>query len=246
MLIQTKRDVIVMTGLVTLLCIILAETSVGLLYYFGGATAFTLENAILFAGLVPFLIAIPISAYMAEQSLDLYIAQQELRRLANTDSLTGLPNRRSFFHVVETLLQEAAADQTPCTLLILDADHFKDINDSYGHAVGDRALVAIADVLRHKFRQSDLICRVGGEEFAILLHDMEDSYAHPLADRVVKAIANSPLVEENAIIEYSVSCGVADTSTSYHLPSLFKHADDAMYTAKERGRNRAVLIEVAA
>jgi diguanylate cyclase (GGDEF)-like protein len=195
---------------------------------------------------VPILIAIPICAYMAGQSLDLYIAQQELRRLANTDPLTGLPNRRSFFHAAEILLAEAAAEKMPCALLVIDADHFKDINDSFGHAVGDRALVAIADALRAKFRQSDLICRVGGEEFAILLRDMEARSAHPMADRVVKSIANSPLVEENAIIEYSVSCGVADTSTTYHLSSLFKHADVAMYTAKDRGRNRVALMEVAA
>ena len=243
--IQSKRDVRIVTGAVTLLCIIMSETAVGLLWIFGGPGAFGMENAFLFAGIVPILLAVPITYYMAGLSLNLSEAHRELKRLADTDPLTTLPNRRSFFGAAEAALKRAEIDRSPCTLLVIDADHFKDINDSYGHAVGDKALIAIAEVLRTNFRQSDLICRVGGEEFAVLLLGMDAHAAQPLAQRVVKAVNNSPLSEANAIIEYSVSCGMADTISSYHLPSLFKIADDAMYTAKDRGRNQVVWVQAA-
>ena len=134
----------------------------------------------------------------------------------------------------------------PVSLMVIDADHFKELNDSYGHAVGDKALVAIADILRSSFRHNDLLCRVGGEEFAVLICGMDAEQANILATRVVQRISANPLTEPGAIIEFSVSCGIADTLTSRNLPELFKAADDAMYMAKKQGRNRVVLLPRAA
>lgn len=244
--IRTKRDIRIVTGSIALLAVILSELAVAALYLLGGVDAFHFDNALLFAAIVPFLISVPITAYMTRQSLYLYLAQQQLQHLADTDPLTGLPNRRSFFRTAETLLASAARQGQPCTLLVIDADYFKNLNDSYGHAVGDRALVKIAEVLREKFRDNDLLCRVGGEEFAVMLTGIDAQTALPMAERVVNAVADSPLTEDKAIIEYSVSCGIADTSSSYVLPELFKNADDAMYQAKAQGRNRVARMRVAA
>jgi len=243
MQIRTRRDVWKVTSLITLFALTVSELCMAGLYLSAGANAFTMQNAIIMAGLLPIIIAWPITYHVCQMSLRLANTQAELRHLANTDALTRLPNRRSFFRNASRLL---AHDAALATLLVIDADHFKDINDNYGHAVGDKALVAIADVLRACFRQTDLICRVGGEEFAVLVPGMTIGQAGILATRVVEKVAATPLAEGNAVIEYSVSCGIADTSANADLPSLFKSADDAMYLAKKQGRNRVASLPTAA
>ena len=243
--IKNQRDVIAYTAGITVFSILVSEASIVALYLVGGVAAFTIKNAIIFAIILPLIIAVPITYAICTMSLRLANTKAELQKLADTDPLTRLRNRRSFFAAAEASLQSALSDGSPCALMVIDADHFKDLNDSYGHAVGDRALVAIADVLRENFRQSDYLCRVGGEEFAVLLHDIDSKDAQPLAQRLVNAVQNSPIVESNAIIEYSVSCGIADTGASYELATLFKAADDAMYVAKRQGRNRVALMRAA-
>ncbi len=243
--IKTPRDVIVFTISITALSIVGSELSIALLYIFGGPAAFHVTNAMIFAALVPIIIATPISLWVATMSLKLSVTQGELQHLADTDPLTQLPNRRAFFQAAQDCLENQERGGQTCALMVIDADHFKELNDSYGHAAGDQALIAIADVLRENFRASDLICRVGGEEFAILVPDMSLNEAAHLARRVVEKVADSPLLIDNAIIEFSVSCGIADTQSSYDLATLFKTADDAMYVAKRQGRNQVFLRQVA-
>ncbi len=243
---QSSKDVAVFTLSVTLLAIVASEVSIGLLYLFGGPGAFHHVNAMIFAAIVPAIIGIPICLAIARMSLTLSRAQTELQQLADTDPLTQLPNRRSFFHQADACLKGQRECNQPAALMVIDADHFKELNDNFGHAVGDQALVVIAQVLRDSFRQSDLICRVGGEEFAVLVPGMTMADAKTLASRVVDKVAASPLLTDTAVIEFSVSCGVADTHTSFDLAALFKAADDAMYIAKSQGRNRVVLRTVAA
>lgn len=240
--IHTGRDVLLFVVSISLVSTLMSETAVFLLYTIAGRSAFHLENAILFAGLVPVLISVPITYVVARMSQRLTLAQSELRALADTDPLTQLSNRRSFFKAAEQTLDEQKARGKHTTLLVIDADHFKELNDSFGHAVGDKALVVIADVLRESFRETDLTCRVGGEEFAVLLPGMTMTDAHDLAERVVDRVADSPLFESNTVIEFSVSCGIADTTTSFDLAALFKAADDAMYVAKSKGRNQVSLV----
>ena len=244
--ISTNKDVWKFTVAIAGISFTVSEICIGLLLLGGGTNAFHLYNAILFAGVVPILISAPIAYIVAGMNRTLTQAQAELQIQANTDPLTALPNRRSFFRAAEQVLSGHSYNLTPAALLVIDADHFKELNDCYGHAVGDRALVVIADVLRENFRQSDLTCRVGGEEFAVLLPGMSMADAHSVANRVVERVAATPVFEEGAIIEFSISCGIADTSAAYDLGSLFKAADDAMYLAKSQGRNRVVLRSAAA
>lgn len=243
MRIRRKRDVWFFTSLTTLFAITVSELGMLTLYLVAGPAGFHMQNAVMMAAILPTVIAWPITYYISHMSLELANTQQELRHLADTDPLTRLPNRRSFFRAANQLLENL---EGIATLLVIDADHFKDLNDSYGHAIGDKALVAIADILRSSFRQADLICRVGGEEFAVLIPDMSVKQAERVAARVVAKVAATPLTEPNAIIEYSVSCGIADTRYAADMQNLFKAADDAMYLAKQQGRNRVARLRQVA
>lgn len=243
---RTHRQVLLTTLGITVLTVVLAELCVSLLFLFGGAEAFHVRNAFIFASIFAVSIGMPISYYMLRQSMKLAIAKDKLHALAHTDALTGLPNRRSFFKEADAILRAAAEENIYCTLLVLDADHFKNLNDNFGHATGDQALIVIAEVLRNNIREDDLCGRVGGEEFAVLLPNLDADAAEPLAQRLVESVAASPIVERQAIVEFSVSCGLADTGQCKNLPTLFKAADDAMYQAKQDGRNRVVHIDFAA
>jgi diguanylate cyclase (GGDEF)-like protein len=175
---------------------------------------------------------------MSRMALQLSTVHTQLRRLANTDVLTGLINRRSFFTQATEVLQTAEEDLTTLSLLVIDADYFKQHNDTYGHATGDAALQFITEKLLVCVRKADLVCRLGGEEFAILLPDMAEAQAGRLAKRLLKEISATPMVHDSRIIEMSVSCGVADTARlGYDITRLFKAADDALYAAKDAGRN---------
>ncbi|XOV85205.1 MAG: GGDEF domain-containing protein [bacterium] len=243
MRIRTKKDVWICTISIVSISVISALTGVLCLYLLAGVSAFHPQNVVAMAAILPILIASPITYYVACTSLKLTHTQIELRRLAETDDLTRLPNRRSFFRQASSILE---IQSEPASLMVIDADHFKELNDSYGHAVGDKALVAIADILRSSFRANDLLCRVGGEEFAVLVAGMDARQANILATRVVNRISANPLTEPGAIIEFSVSCGIADTLTTRNLAALFKAADDAMYLAKQQGRNRVAVLPQAA
>lgn len=244
--VRSNRDVWLYTFCISLVATLATGAALLLLYIYQGPGGFNMQNAIIFASFLPSLISTPISLAILRMALKLSSTQAELKRLANTDPLTQLDNRRSFFFAAEHCLAEAASADSHAALLVFDADHFKDLNDNYGHAAGDQALVSIAAVLRANFRSEDLICRVGGEEFAVLIPGVDAQTAEPLAQRLVDSIANAPLTLNGAIIEYSVSCGIADTSQTYDLAALFKTADDAMYLAKQQGRCRVALHKLAA
>ncbi len=241
--IRRRRDVWRFSAIITLFAIAVSELCIGTLYLAGGESVFNLRNVMIMAAFLPTIIAWPVTFHISQMSLQLTKAKAELQELAHTDPLTQLPNRRAFFKAAEAVLQ---ADAAVATLLVIDADHFKDLNDTYGHAMGDKALIAIADILRANFRQDDLVCRTGGEEFAVLVPNMNVAQAEILASRVVAKVAANPLVEPGVVVEYSVSCGVADTTHAADLHGLFKSADDAMYMAKQQGRNRVVRLPHAA
>ncbi len=162
-----------------------------------------------------------------------------LTEVAISDPLTGLHNRRSFQVRLAEEVERTRRSQVPFALLLLDLDHFKQVNDRFGHQAGDQALQAVAAVLHNHLRAVDLPARIGGEEFAVLLPDTSGAGAVEAAERLRAAIAAHPIPHPHATITVSASIGVAWCPV--HADSgdgLLRVADQAMYQAKRAGRNR--------
>jgi diguanylate cyclase (GGDEF)-like protein len=165
------------------------------------------------------------------------------RTAATVDPLTGIANRRSFLQDGNELMRRQAATPCPTGVLLLDLDHFKSINDRFGHAIGDRVLQVFADTAKAHLRSSDLIGRLGGEEFAALLCNVSREKAVALAERIRCAFAEAAGEVDGRPIAATVSIGVVLTQdATFDVPELLVQADQALYFAKERGRNR---VEVA-
>jgi diguanylate cyclase (GGDEF)-like protein/PAS domain S-box-containing protein len=166
--------------------------------------------------------------------------EQRLRELAFLDPLTGLLNRRRFFEVAEDELLRADRYGGAVSLAMIDADHFKNINDMYGHAAGDDVLRHIARVLSTGLRRTDSVGRYGGEELALLLPAAELADAHAVVDELREVIAAEPVRADGVDVQARVSGGVASRRAGESLASLLRRADGALYRAKAEGRNRVV------
>ena len=164
---------------------------------------------------------------------------QTLKNLAHTDDLTQLYNRRHFVDMAERSIHQWPKHASSC-LLMFDVDHFKNINDSYGHDVGDRVLQLIAEVTRKEMRHSDVLARFGGEEFIALLEDTQLQDSLVIAERIRCAIQKQYIyVKPNHAIRFTISIGIAELeSHTQTLEDLIKQADIALYQAKKTGRNR--------
>lgn len=162
----------------------------------------------------------------------------ELARLEVLDALTEVPNRRGFYQALTPWLALARRPGLPTGLIILNLDHFKRVNDDYGHAVGDMVLVAMVDVCKKQLRDSDLMGRLGGGEFAIQLPRTSQDDAMMVAERIRNAIALLPVKAEKAVINMTASLGVTTIRADDSVVSLFKRADEALQDAKASGRNR--------
>ncbi|AKS04833.1 sensor domain-containing diguanylate cyclase [Pseudomonas trivialis] len=162
-------------------------------------------------------------------------------RAAQTDELTGLMNRRAFFEHAQVLYEQCRHNRQPLCALMMDMDHFKQINDTYGHQAGDQVLRQIGGVISASFRQADVYGRLGGEEFAVLLPNTSLETARTIAEQLVKAI--SGLVSE-PVHGLSASLGVASTDAQdQDLHGLMNTADKALYRAKAQGRNQVAVAE---
>jgi len=167
-------------------------------------------------------------------------ANEALRQAVSCDHLTGLANRRAFFEAAEHELQRWQRLPRPLSLVLVDADHFKRVNDLHGHAAGDAVLRHLAVALAATFRTMDVVARVGGEEFAILLPGTPGEGAEAVAARLCQAIAAQPVEVDGTTIHYTVSAGVASMASDLgSIEALMKRADAALYAAKSGGRNRA-------
>jgi diguanylate cyclase (GGDEF)-like protein/PAS domain S-box-containing protein len=166
-------------------------------------------------------------------------ASEKIRKSTACDHLTGIANRRTFFEAAELELARWKRSPRPLSLILFDADHFKNINDSYGHPVGDSVLRDLAGTLTATFRECDLVARIGGEEFAVLLPSATREQAVNVAERLLQAVESS-IVEVNGVqIRYTVSGGVATMNAGVTgLDDMMKCADQALYAAKGAGRNR--------
>jgi diguanylate cyclase (GGDEF)-like protein len=238
MQVRSRRQKWLLIAAITTTAIFASELGILGVWLTLGEGAFGVANVILIGAIIPLIIALPASYVLASTAWELSRTHTERQVLADMDPLTRLINRRHFFDQASSCLAHCRDTDQPAVLIVIDADHFKDLNDTYGHSVGDEALITIAEILRDNFRDDDLIARVGGEEFAVLMPGMNQEQAYPLAERIVKKVGNRPLSTPRAIIEFSVSCGIADTGTIDEIEALYKAADDAMYVAKREGRNR--------
>jgi diguanylate cyclase (GGDEF)-like protein len=165
----------------------------------------------------------------------------ELEHLATTDTLTGLPNRRSFFARAQTEFTRANRYDRPLSLVMIDVDHFKDVNDRYGHSAGDEALRHVSEIMKDCIRESDMVARYGGEEFVLILPETDPDGAYFIAERVRTEIEMARLqITPATELKITVSLGIACMSHENQLADidkLLQEADDAMYLAKRGGRN---------
>lgn len=165
--------------------------------------------------------------------------QSELEILAMTDPLTGLYNRRYFFQNAQQEFKRAHRYQRPVSVIMADIDHFKRINDNYGHDVGDAVLTIIAAVLKKSVRNVDFLSRFGGEEFIIMLPETEKGAACLIAERILHEVRDTPFTHADKPFTVTLSLGLASLhETVSDLEKLTKMADDALYQAKKNGRNQ--------
>jgi len=176
---------------------------------------------------------------VGERTAELELARDRAELLARTDVLTSTLNRRAFFECGETEIERGLRYKTPLAVMMIDLDHFKSINDNYGHAAGDTVLIAAVTYLRGMMRNVDMIGRIGGEEFAALLPHAELQTATDLAERLRLGLEGLEIAVGDLSIKVSACFGVtAIDVTGESLDDALKRADAALYRAKENGRNR--------
>ena len=164
----------------------------------------------------------------------------ELARLEVVDPATGVPNRRGFYQALAPWMALARRPGLPTALVVLNVDDFKRVNDSYGHPVGDAVLKSVVDICRQQLRDSDLMGRLGGAEFAILLPRTSLVDALMVAERIRAAVSTLPVKTEKAVLNLTASLGVTTIRAEDSTVALFKRADEALQAAKEAGRNRVM------
>jgi diguanylate cyclase (GGDEF)-like protein len=171
--------------------------------------------------------------------------EDALRYQATHDTLTRLPNRNRFAEAIDLALGEPAATGRGTGLLVCDLDHFKAVNDRVGHKGGDELLVQVADRLQEGVRPEDLVARMSGDEFVVLLTDVDADAAHRVARRLVEEVARPVLVDGRRQVRPSISIGAAVAEPGESADSLFRAADAALYQAKKGGRGRVVVVDEA-
>lgn len=177
---------------------------------------------------------------LTEKNRQLEESLRQIEALARTDSLTGVLNHRSFVALLDTELQRSARSHQPFCFVMVDLDLFKSINDRYGHPVGDAVLKQVSDIARGSLRSTDVIGRLGGEEFALILTGNALEGGVATMERLREAVIRHDWQSVAPGLSVSFSAGVVEYQAGDTLQTINKRADDAMYRAKEAGRNRVV------
>lgn len=191
----------------------------------------------------PAAIAMMLAHYAFAQNYRIrYESEVNLELISNTDPLTGVSNRRHFMPIIRKEIDRSQRFKHPISLIVLDIDNFKKINDQYGHLAGDAAICTLANICRTMARQIDIVARLGGDEFAILLLEVDLEKALTIAERIRQAVEKNPIESfDSARINFTVSIGVAEQSQENLSEEwLIEQADAAMYQAKIAGRNRII------
>jgi len=215
---------------------------------FGRLSPEALKFAILFDILVPMGLAAPMLFILLHKMRLLAIAHLEMSIIATTDSLTAVLNRGAFKMMVDAFLKQASEQDSHTTgaFLIVDADHFKSINDRFGHQSGDDALKIIAQTIHTSLRQGDIVGRIGGEEFGVFLPKAGPDQAATVAERIRQQISQIEFPPEMQTNELSVSVGGVAFGGNAAYDELFRRADKCLYAAKSRGRNLVIFEPLAA
>ncbi|WP_438862801.1 GGDEF domain-containing protein [Neptunicella sp.] len=228
----------------------------GIVKLFTGLISMT--TAIVLWKLTPKILQLPSAAMLSQRNAELVAAQQELREInatletkieertqelriqAHTDPLTNISNRRAIMSDLQREMERCKRYQRSCSILMLDVDFFKHINDNHGHQVGDEILVQIAQNILTTCRQTDYVGRYGGEEFLIVLCEVDQQQAYELAERIRTNIAGLKLSID---VNLTCSIGIAGLVDGQDIATFIKQADDAVYLAKKRGRNQVAYSE---
>lgn len=164
----------------------------------------------------------------------------QLAQQVRTDPLTGVANYRFFTEALEQEVERSQRNGRPVSLLMVDIDHFKKVNDTYGHEIGNQALIHVARLISRQVRKLDIVCRYGGEEFAVILPETDLHTGTPVAERIRQSLVDTPLILAEATLSMTVSLGLAtyQAQTLSSIEELIKQADHYLYEAKQKGRNQ--------
>lgn len=198
--------------------------------------------ALSIAFIVPLIVAPLASWAMIGLILEIHALEEQMRTLATYDSLTGLLNKRAFVEQAGYGCRIAEREQQEFSVLVADMDHFKQINDRYGHVVGDKVLESFGKIASAIARKSDLAGRIGGEEFAFFLPHTSADQALAFAERLHKAIPEDGVEVDGGTTCYTASIGLGTFSGATHIEEALRTADRALYRAKEEGRDRSALL----
>ena len=181
-------------------------------------------------------------AFVFQNNMELKSLKINFETLSQTDSLTGIYNRRTFMENAVIQLERCERLKSGASILIMDLDHFKQVNDTYGHLAGDKVLQEFASIVKNILRPYDIFGRYGGEEFIVFAADIDEADAKNLAERIRLTVSKIPIqLDESNKLSITVSIGVTEVKSSAALDNAIDCADHALYEAKESGRNRVVV-----
>jgi diguanylate cyclase (GGDEF)-like protein len=164
--------------------------------------------------------------------------EEELQKQSTIDELTGAYNRRQFYRLANAEIKRSNRLRHPLSIALIDIDYFKSVNDTYGHAAGDRVLVSFANTCQRNIRDIDTLARLGGDEFVIILPETAGDQAYIALERLRQSLTSQPIEHDGNSISVTISCGIASLAgKAESLEQLMERADQALYQAKQAGRN---------